>query len=260
MKKLVSISIVILLLVGGGAWAAVWDGIPSKDVGLYGGAHSGKNFGAAISGDCGYWGFPYYRTIAKWDLPLDLIGAMVTSATLEWDVRESSVASGETTVDVFIGGVEHTWVEGTGLGDIDPDGATNETYDGTNSWDYLAPLTVDVNGYVMYDTASVPLIAYVNDLTVAGTILFDDITALVQEWADGRPNYGLALTKTETQNGGVSVFCRESVPSSGPRLHIEYHNPDINVPYLDADINKDGYVNISDLEVLSEDEWLNTGQ
>ena len=223
MKKSVTMSIVVLLLVAGGAWAVVWDGTPSKDVGLYGGALSDRNFGLAISGDVGVWGGPYYRTLAQYDLPGDLAGKTVLAATLEWDVRETG--GGQAGGIFFIGGVEHPWVEGTGSGapGVPPDGATQATSDGTTAWEYLAPLTKDGGGaYVMYDTVDVPQFDYINDLTVAGTFMFDDITALVQEWADGRPNYGLALAKTEDQDGSVSVFCKEGVPSDGARLHIEY--------------------------------------
>ena len=165
------------------------------------------------------------RMVIGPDLPGDLAGKVVTKATLEWDVRESIPATGQTTVDVFIGGVEHTWVEGTGDGTIPPDGATDLTYDGTNAWTFLAPLTQEGGSHKQYDTAQVPNMPW-NANLVVGQVFFDDITALVQEWADGRPNYGLAMAKDESQDGSINVFSRNApgsyAPNQGPRLHIEY--------------------------------------
>ena len=205
--------------------ALTYDGVPSKDTMLGGGGHTTKNFGASYWGDAGNWDQPYYRFIAQWDLPGDLAGQTVLSATLEFDVRETSLASGQTTVDLFVGGIEHDWVEGTGNGTIPADGATDLTYDGTNAWTFLAPLTQDGGSHKQYDTAQVPNMPW-NANQVVGQVFFDDITELVQEWADGRPNYGLALAKDESQDGSINVFLRNApgsyAPNQGPRLHIEY--------------------------------------
>jgi len=225
MKKSVNMSMLILLLVAGGAWAATYDGVASKDTMLGGGGHSGKNFGWSYWGDAGYWGEPLYRTIAKWDLPGDLAGMTVLSATLEFDVRETSIAPFENTVNLFVGGVEQDWVAGTGGGTIPANGATDLTYDGTNAWTFLAPLTQDGGSHKMYGTAQVPNMPW-NSNQAVGQVFFDDITALVQEWADGRPNYGLALAKDESQDGSINVFLMNApgayAPNQGPRLHIEY--------------------------------------
>jgi len=231
MKTLVTMLVVMLM--GSVTMGAVfvYDGEPSQDTGIYAGFGSDLNWGLSPSGDVGYWDEPLWRTLFQWDLPNDLTrgGATVTAATLEVDVREAVTDDRDenniqTDIKVFVAGIEHEWVEGHGVGvqapSLAPDGATQATYDGTNSWEFLAPLTRDNGNHVMYDTAAVPKLAY-NSNQVVGVIVFDDIIALVQEWADGRPNYGLAVARDESQSGGsISVFTKES--GHAARLHIEY--------------------------------------
>jgi hypothetical protein len=232
------------------ACANVYSSTPSADTHIRGGSPSGLNYGIAwrlLAGGGG--GTEFYRGIYKWSLPTEINGAQVQSATLTFKIHSNTTGG-----DYYIGGITQDWVEGTQWGNLPPpppDGATDVTSDGSTPWPYLAPLTQQAGGNYQYDTQTVPQLASTGDDQVMGTVVFD-VTELVQEWADGRGNYGLALAGVSPQ-GYMLVFSRET--RYGPTLDITYLT---KKPYLQADLIQDGYVNLIDAKDLAG-KWLFTG-
>ena len=79
-----------------------------------------------------------------------------------------------------------------------------------------------------------------------------DVTALVQRWSDGQPNWGVAiLPEIVTGNDdGVSIWTSEA--SNGmikPRLEVTFER-ELEPPTRPEDLNGDGVVGVSDLILL----------
>ena len=85
-----------------------------------------------------------------------------------------------------------------------------------------------------------------------------NITELVQAWADGSPNYGIAILPEVIggNDDGISIWTSEN--GNGlfrPRLEVTYLPSDTTIP---EDLNEDGRVNGADLTLLLAN-WGNSG-
>jgi hypothetical protein len=140
--------------------------------------------------------------------------------------------------DVRLNPLTRGFVEGTGDGTPSGDGATWQTYDGTNSWT-TAGGDYDANAFVD---------------AVKSTNWFSwDITAL---WNNSNlQSLGAMLRMNDESNPGYPNMPRAPFTSSdGPANERPY----IEVVYLNwirADINGDGVVNFKDFAILASN-WL----
>jgi len=156
----------------------------------------------------------------------------VVSAQVSFDVRYAETSLPDKSF--MISGIDHTWNEGSLDGESPPDGATDLTYDGTNSWSYLAPISGD------YGSSDVNTVAVDPNGAPVGQVSFD-VTDLVNEWIVGRENYGLVLRKQAGADGSIGVFTRDS--NYPPVLTIEYRRPVTEQVILQGtDVTKDTYV------------------
>ena len=111
---------------------------------------------------------------------------------------------------VEIHAVTTSWMEGTCQGaGCTADGATWDSYDGTNTW------STSGSDHVAEAAAT-------TDVDMAATWFSWDITALVQDWAKGkRPNFGMLL-KTLSGSEVDFVSSDHTTVSQHPKLTITY--------------------------------------
>ncbi len=174
MKKLITLLVLVALCTT--ASAAVSTLTVQKDTMIFDswGAHDDKNYGAYTSGLSVREGGYNNRVMLEFDL--SSISGTITNATVymrnRWTVA--------TNANVTVSRLTQAWVEGTGAATVSGDGATYDTYDGTNNWatsggDYTDGLARSVT-------------------TVRGAYFGIDITSMVQYWIDnGGSNKGLII-------------------------------------------------------------------
>jgi len=109
--------------------------------------------------------------------------------------------------------VTRGWVEGTGVNAITNDGATWNTYDGTNAWTTAGG---DFDSFIFASNSTT---------VIDGTLEFD-IKNLVEGWVNGTwPNYGVLLKhNNETVNGNDLIYSSDYVtdPTKRPKLTVTY--------------------------------------
>ena len=216
----------------------VWQGTPEKDAMLRGSAQSGLNYGAiahsfvGIDSNDSEW----VCGIQQWNLPGDLPGKTVVSATVTYDLYDFAGTVGDVGEILAL---TQSWVEGSGVGTAPPDGATDLTYDGTHSWE--TPFG-DTEG-VVYDSQLIT--------AIPGTLAFD-VTAIVQKWADGSlANNGIKIRRAASSGEGYFGVWNREHASGGARLVIYYDCPHS----WDSDLDQDCTVDMNDFGLLVAD-WL----
>lgn len=145
------------------------------------------------------------RTLLRMNLQGHVpVGARVTEATLELYADQVSTAD---TIDLHR--VDRSWTEGTCFGNCGPDdGATWDTYDGTDSW-----ATAGGDFRPAAASAASPL--------NAGDWVSWDITELAAKWvSDPSSNYGVMLKGNP--GGAVFLSSDDADPALRPRLSIRY--------------------------------------
>ncbi len=148
------------------------------------------------------------HALIQFDLPAIPPGAKIVSARLE---LYHTITNG-TPVDpgIDIHRVTRDWVEGTQSGGGTADGATWDTWDGSNNW------TQGGGDFDITPVASGPVSIAINDWESW------DMRELVQGWVDGTyPNYGMALKGSGSTD--ISFASKEDAdPALRPKLSITY--------------------------------------
>lgn len=138
---------------------------------------------------------PVYAGLIQWTLPDNLAGATVTSATFHYT---------------------YNFIKRQNTGDnfaavLAPD-----------PWDEATTTWNNYNAATVWDRISYPPHAYIQLSGGDGTSASLDVTAHVQAWANGTPNYGLYVYSTAGANS-VYIYSSNS-PNSAyhPSLEITY--------------------------------------
>ena len=163
-----------------------------------------RNYGASDSYKIESAGVNW-RPLIRFDLDAIPTGVQIHSATLQ--LRQFNInAPGQ----VFVHRLTRDWVEGTKNGGGAGDGASWNTYDGTNAWTTPGG-DFDSTVYGMGSLSS---------SNVQPTL---DIAPLVQEWVSGRaPNYGMILVAdSNVRNAGLAASGTNNPPDR-PQLTISY--------------------------------------
>jgi hypothetical protein len=256
MKRFIIVFLLLIGCISSTGLALSYDATPEKDAMLRagGGPGSGLNYGITPQSFCGIaGGSEWVAGIQQWVLPGDLSGATVNSATITYDLYPFS-GSGAIGVVAEVLGLTQSWLEGTCTGGDDAacSGASDLTFDGINNW---ATAFGDTDG-VVYDTDAVS--ATYTEAT-PGTLTFD-VTALVQQWADGSlANNGVKIKRANISGDGtIGVWNKEAGDSVGARLHIDYSLASPCMPYLQADLDGNCFVNFRDVALFAMD-WMLSG-
>lgn len=179
---------------------------------------------------------------AKYNLPNDLAGARVISATIEYDVFGVE----DDSMGFYVYGMTTDWVEGNNSANS---GACYMSPDGVNAWpngngwgtaDIMAGIRSDsgilvprANDYSNYDTYNV------------------DITDIAQAWANGSANHGVLMVPYDDGSGWNWIQIGMDTADQGgggyiPHgtiLHLEY---DVSQHNIEIAANKDTLVNAGD--------------
>jgi hypothetical protein len=178
---------------------------------------------------------PKWNFVIGFDLPAEVIGKQISSATLIlycWTV--SNWTSGQY---LQLYRVTEQWQEGTADGSFQAGSVSWNIRTGTTAW------TTPGGTYAPALLASslIPNNSYYPQF---------DITALAQEWADGMtPNYGVILVNNTPVITGIKAS--EYSEYGRPRLVINYTDKATGCPNLYGE----AVVDFRDFSVLAE-EWL----
>lgn len=186
------------------------DGSTGKDTRVIYGAQGERNYGTAglfwLSNSAGV----LHHGLLQFDLSDLPIGAEVISATLDLNVTRTDAG-----VSIILNAhrVTQSWVQGSGgTSGLSPaDGATWDTYDGTNLW--VTP-GGDYDPTVMASVSIPDLLGGKYQL---------DISSLVEGWVQGQYlNYGLLLAvSSDTLKTHVSTS-NTATATERPRLTVTY--------------------------------------
>ena len=147
------------------------------------------------------------RPLLEFDISAVPTGVHIVSATLELAMSSVSVAG-----DISVHRMTRSWLEGTGKGTGNADGATWNDYDGNNPW-------TQPGGE--FDTAPYATTAVSSDKN--GQWVSWEIRDLVAGWASGSfPNFGLVLVGDGTVNNAQFASREDGDPTLAPRLTIVY--------------------------------------
>ncbi|MFN0198986.1 MAG: DNRLRE domain-containing protein [Planctomycetaceae bacterium] len=159
-----------------------------------------------------------HRVLMQFDLPTLNPGDTLLSARLGLTVFETAVSS----APIEIYRLNHIWVEGTQTGpDANPpDGATWQTFDGSNAWPGISGFrSLDGSGFSL-------LSAEINDPLGSGTLFnngeiswFDLDVAKVSEWMTGAFTNNGFLVRSLNENSGSSSIAFASSEYFDPGLH-----------------------------------------
>ena len=229
MKKSMVMVVVLTMVFASSALAVPWSSEAVKDASGQPGLWT--NSGQYPFHDGVIWSGSMRQPLgwAAYDLPGDLVGGTVHSASLEVDVFGCSDA--QMGFEAFV--MTTDWVEGTGFGGNTEDGVCYMSPDAPNAggvfnWpggggfglsDVIAGVVATsgvlaprVNTYSAYDTYTV------------------DAKVLVEQWAAGAANYGIALKPYDNGVGNNTLLLGMDTAAQGgggyvPRgtvLHIDY--------------------------------------
>lgn len=205
MKRSVLMLMVAVVCVPTLVEAVIWSDTPSADVFVL--VDNPSNFNDDGRLYCTSWQGSYaFITLVQWDLPVDLPGKIVNSASVTFDINPhpDTIVNGDT---VYLVPMVQSWTE-TGATWFTSDGSTpwtgGEPGDATD-WTH-APGGGGSHGWdVVYD----------GDATTTY-----DVTPMVQDWADGSANYGLGWLMVST-DGQIVSYPREDANGGGV-LTIDY--------------------------------------
>lgn len=211
MKK--AIVVLMVLLTACFAAAATWSDVAAKDT-MADGQWPNDNLGGWTGLQVGSgWpqGTDRFGAWLSWNLPVDLAGATVTSATLTMKQTVDGAGGSFPTLGIRVNLMSHDWTEM---------GLTVYKYDGVNSW---------TDGYYMgygdrvADGGGVPIIYDTQTVTIGNysDVVFSMASA-VQYWADGGTNYGLFLDADNSGYDTYVQFCSSEVAGSEPVLSLTY--------------------------------------
>lgn len=181
---------------------------------------------------------PKRNFIIGFDLPTEIIGKQINSATLVlycW-----SISSWQAGQYLELYRVTEQWEEGTANGAYQEGSASWNIRTGSNEWATPGG-TYEPN---LIDSSLIPQTSYYPQF---------DITAVVQDWADGVvPNYGLLLLNNTPVTTGIKAS-----------EYSEYGRPYLSINYTDIttmcpNLYGDGLVDFRDFSILA-DEWLSGG-
>mgnify|MGYP001243387567 CR=1 FL=1 len=173
----------------------------------------------------------FFNSFIFWDLPDEVIGEEILSATLAVPLRNVPTGAAN---DYALQAYDQSWVEGTGIGSESGDGVTFSTYDGTNLW----PGSSTAGGFNdrvddgeganrNFDVQHISEATYGDENTAVGTVVFD-ATDMVQFWSDGNLNAGLSIQVVGSltgSSGSFSFWGREKElthPGLAPVLEVTY--------------------------------------
>ena len=217
------VSALLIALGGQASSGAVFSEIAAADT-LNRQNQATTNFGSTtvIDTGAGFW-----NSFLRWDLPGDLGGMTVVSATLTVPVRSGpAAAAGDYALQAF----NQEWVEGEATFEY-----AKMPYDASNQWGGAGGSTTngsssarvrDTGGSIInFDVQAVPEAAYVSETVPATTVVFD-ATSIVQFWADGNLNAGLSIQAVGGQSSTSAAFnfgSRENAAAAMiPVLAFEY--------------------------------------
>ena len=150
------------------------------------------------------------RSLIEFNLSSLPPNVVIDSAYLRLFV--TSKGTGSPTVDIY--GITQPWAEGTKNGqNVPADGATWDTYDGTNNW---ATAGGDFDSSIIWASTAVPT----NNRWYTW-----DVTDLVKDWFDGSPNYGFLLRRNSSTGTTSFATSDNSNSSIWPILEINYILP-----------------------------------
>lgn len=216
--------LVLIVLFASMAMATTWTVNPSKDAGADS-SNPFNNIGASSLTDIGWMsGYQYWGHWAAFDMPTDLAGATVTSATLTVVPRYTV---GDLAVNINV--MTHDWVEGTNGSHA---GVNYYEYDGANWWTGTYSLGLmdrvldSENHPVIFSSVIFPNAPYPGHENGTTPVTID-LTSVVQYWADGNPNYGIFFDVPDA--GGTKwtdLFTREAAENLKPVLTMTYIVPE----------------------------------
>nr|GAP19065.1 protein containing VCBS repeat [Levilinea saccharolytica] len=155
-------------------------------------------------------------SLLRWDLSSIPANAVVSAASLKLNVS----TAGSATFNLY--NMRRAWAEGTGSGSATGDGATWQTYDGTNAWgtNGAANTTSDRFNTNLWGAGSSSF-STTGSKTVA---LNTDGLDVVQGWIDGSiPNYGLTIQNYSTGSTDVQFATRDNpTEANRPALVLSY--------------------------------------
>lgn len=196
---------------------------PDRDATLVNGAaYDNTNWGASniVYLDYGPGAYLATRPVLAWDVSGIPLGAVVTSATLDF-VIQSNGLSGATACGVYpmthaeTGGV--VFVEGTGTGTATGDGATWLTTDGTTAWDSGGGGDINATFKSAFSVTSGETTKSINATTA--------IQSALNTYRDSNGRIALLL-KRDTESGASNLLrfwsLQAAVGANRPTLTIVY--------------------------------------
>ena len=157
-------------------------------------------------------------SLLKWDVTSIPVNAVITSVSLTVNV---STAASQT---YYLYNLKRDWIEGTGTGNTSGDGATWETYDGTNSWGTDGAANTETDHYTnnLWDAGSSSFSS-----TGKKTINFNtEGLAVVQGWVSGTlPNYGVTIQDYSSSSSSYDLQLstrNNSTAANHPTLNVTY--------------------------------------
>ncbi len=196
-------------------------------------SQSGYNYGGSSTLQVSPYSSHPQGSLYQWDLSSVSSTAIVTAASITFYVTDES----EYAFSLY--NLIQEWEEGSGDGSETEDGATWDTYDGTNEWseEGASSTTSDRDDVNLWDAEN-------SDFASTGSITIDlnaDGLEVVQGWIDGSlDNNGLTLQNyTEAdENDYWIVASREHESYEGPTLNITCSTIDEPVITVTADMSE----------------------
>lgn len=155
-------------------------------------------------------------SLLRWDLSSIPANAVISAASLKLYVS----TAGSATFNLY--NMRRAWVEGTGTGSATGDGATWQTYDGTNAWgkNGAANTTSDRYDTNLWGAESSSFSTTGSKTVPLNTAGLD----VVKGWVNGSiPNYGLTIQNYTTGSTDVQFSTRNNATEANrPALVLSY--------------------------------------
>jgi len=199
------------------ACAETFETVPVADTYIWAN-YADRNYGAsrhlAVGSASNRYNDDRFQTLIRWELPGDLRGSRVTSATVTLSIRGCRPGAG--TIDVYL--VTGAWSEK----------ATWKHSDGERPWPKGYGALGATTGEALAH-ADVPEVPYNTggELPTGETVTFD-VTPIAERWAAGRANHGLLFRMAHVQYPQCNMSCysrQMTGPDHGelpPRFVIDY--------------------------------------
>lgn len=153
--------------------------------------------------------------LLRWDLSSIPVNSVIDSAYINLYIENVTVSPG---YDMYA--MTHSWVEGTGNGTATSNGATWNTYDGTNSWPGGAGADSDRDTTVLANFTPTT-----NNATYSASLNNDGL-AVLQNWVNGTTsNFGFMINEGSTTDGMDFTSKNSTTVANRPTLTITYCEP-----------------------------------